>query len=584
MAQARAKLPVMPLFVGRSLLFASLVGWSGVLSWLAFRANGNRIGIDDADIFFAYASNFASGRGIVYSPGIDRVEGYTSTAWMLLSSAMFFLRLDEWGVLGINILLLAATFHVSLRLIDHFAPESRSRLLVKSLFLAILSSSLGFVSWATITLMDTGLWILLVVGMAFPLFVNNLQKHVLVLSGIAFFVAPLARPEAFLLAPIILLLLIVKRRSQGISRLGIISLAVAFVSSAVGLTIFRLVYFGLPFPNTFYAKVSPSPLYNLYEGFKYLARFLSENPFASIALVIAVYILFALVYGTFSQRVRRPIHLVGIPTKSVFFLILLIFVMLAIPVVSGGDHFGLYRFFQPSMLFLAILCSLVIAQILFLVDRHFVSQKLSPAKVHKAVGVVLTFSWLIAFGFTPNWGFAISQGSPIAHEFQIAESGRGAGEQLRTVFSADGISLPRVGVITAGGVARTYGGPIVDLMGLNNREIALYPGDRLGVKNHAAFEKDVFFRLSVDFLLTSPFSSFSNDVLKGLFVDPRFVKTWRYGTLVNQANSEAISGFYSSDFLDSAAVEKNFVFIEDAIFDSQLERWLRVDDQSESTR
>ncbi len=41
----------------------------------------------------------------------------------------------------------------------------------------------------------------------------------------------------------------------------------------------------------------------------------------------------------------------------------------------------------------------------------------------------------------------------------------------------------------------------VDLMGLNNPRMAHAPGDRRGFKNHAAFNRDVFFAIAPDLVI-----------------------------------------------------------------------------------
>ena len=89
--------------------------------------------------------------------------------------------------------------------------------------------------------------------------------------------------------------------------------------------------------------------------------------------------------------------------------------------------------------------------------------------------------------------------SNITHEFDIAENGREKGNYLNQLF-AD-FDLPRVGVVTAGGIKFTYNGQVIDLLGINDIEIAHHDGDRKGVKNHASFNKEVFYRKEPDIVL-----------------------------------------------------------------------------------
>ena len=62
---------------------------------------------DDAFISFRYARNLAHGHGLVFNPGLERVEGYTNFLWVVLLATLdrFGIR-PEWGA---NLLSLTAT-------------------------------------------------------------------------------------------------------------------------------------------------------------------------------------------------------------------------------------------------------------------------------------------------------------------------------------------------------------------------------------------------------------------------------------------------------------------------------------------
>ena len=70
------------------LLLAIVTAVSG--SWLSqHQLNQPLTGIDDANIFFIYASNLADGEGLVYNRGGERVEGFTSLLWMIICAFGF---------------------------------------------------------------------------------------------------------------------------------------------------------------------------------------------------------------------------------------------------------------------------------------------------------------------------------------------------------------------------------------------------------------------------------------------------------------------------------------------------------------
>ena len=81
---------------------------------------------------------------------------------------------------------------------------------------------------------------------------------------------------------------------------------------------------------------------------------------------------------------------------------------------------------------------------------------------------------------------------------------------------------PSVGVIVAGGFALGYHGPVIDLMGLNTVAMGHSPAPRVGFRDHAAFDPEVFFTLSPDIVLLSLWSPqrpdwFEFPMLSGVF-------------------------------------------------------------------
>src|SRR5262245_27115579 len=72
----------------QALMLVSVLGLAIVASAVAFVAVDQPLtGVDDANIFLVYARNLASGHGLVYYPGGERVEGFTSLAWVLVCAA-----------------------------------------------------------------------------------------------------------------------------------------------------------------------------------------------------------------------------------------------------------------------------------------------------------------------------------------------------------------------------------------------------------------------------------------------------------------------------------------------------------------
>ena len=151
-------------------------------------------------------------------------------------------------------------------------------------------------------------------------------------------------------------------------------------------------------------------------------------------------------------------------------------------------------------------------------------------------------------------------------EFTAASDGQRAGAVLSR--AVDGSApAPTVGVIAAGGLAWTYPGRVVDLLGLNWTEMAHAPGSREGVRHgHGAFQPEVFWRYAPDILVlefpqatrriaseTELRTDFALEVLKGLPASARFAQAYTAGCLSD--GGEVVSGYFSRSWLARAEPE-----------------------------
>ena len=476
-------------------------------------------GIDDANIFFTYAQNFAQGDGFIYYQGGERVEGFTSLLWTIICSLCFLVTAHpEPLLLGINIAFLSGTITLAIRFLNTVnATKTNSH----KLPLIILPLSLWawcllnpkFVVWATVTLMDLGLWCFALTAgtLAFaraattagPLSPSTSYS----LSGYLA-LALLTRPEAMLLGLVWLAGLMSCRHvtrqlstvdasvstTQSI-RLGIgecRTIGLAYLLILGSLTGFRLLYFGYPLPNTFYAKVSPNLFYNLKLGLGYLRGFFFDQFWAVVCCTIIGLRTCRLLAGSMGKlRAPRWLPQPG-NSLAIDFIAFTTTASIGATILTGGDHFALYRFFQPiwPMLFIAG----------FFPFFFWIATRLSTQPKWSRLLLYLILLSTFYYSQQPWWNHVSSN---IQHEFDLARGGRELGEELNALLPAEKkISL---GIITAGGIGYRYQGPRLDLMGLNNVEMGHSPGDRRGNKNHAAFNSNVFFQLSPD------------------VVDPRFV-------------------------------------------------------------
>lgn len=520
-----------------------------------------RTGIDDANIFFTYAENLASGNGITYGQNGERVEGFTSLLWMLLCAVMFIMGWNEWGVFACSFLLFAGTQFLILRAIrDDFTSEASGRLLpLQILYLVLVLLSPAYATWMTITLMDTCLWSFTVAAMAVFLVSPPQSKTVWGLASLPFVLAPAVRPEALLIAPVFLGLLWLRCLATGVRHATRLCLLIAglCVVGVLGSTLFRMSYFGYPFPNTYYAKVSPSLAYNLREGKLYLRGFVLSGPLIGLFLLL-LGVQCASWIGQLMDKVRHSgVTALIKPSMSAAVAVGLgACSLLLVPVLTGGDHFALFRFFQPAypLICLAVILALKELQkngqagaLRFLEWKWWRERFFMGGAVSLVVGY-----WVFAYASDCSWS-SMRWGSPLSIEFRIVKGGVETGARLNRLFR-DTAPRPSVGVMAAGSIGRTYEGKILDIFGLNSSYIAHFKGDRKGKKNHAAFEREAFYGVEPDILLALRPSA-TNDpgvvCLKGLLEDPRFTGRWRYGT-VSRGDSpgEVMTLFVRNTFVE----------------------------------
>lgn len=458
-------------------------------------------GVDDANISLVYARNLAAGHGCVYHPGGERVEGFSCPLWVLVAAAFFrFTAQPELPLLVFNILAVSLALAGCVSLLDRISSEKRERWTVFSLasllLLAWCCAGPAYACWTLVTLMETGLWSALLV-LATVLCLERaagspFRGQRALLAAVAGLLV-LCRPEGMLWSFSLALLFAAIVFLRGGLRLALregLPVLLTCGGTVAALTVFRMAYFGYPLPNTYYAKVSPDRSYNLVNGWEYFRGFLDFHSLLLPLLLLAgACVIFFGVRLLLAWRSRSDSPaLPGLLPAAVAGALL---VGLLIPVLEGGDHFGAYRFYQPVWPLVALPACLLIARL----ESRWTSRLSSPRGL---------FAWAAArLGLAVLLGFALHDAGTtpwkdltrmkLHQEFALAAEGRDWGTALNRILPADG-GRPRVGAIAVGGIQYTYDGEIFDLMGLNNVAMAHSPGDRKGIKNHAAFSKEVFYQ------------------------------------------------------------------------------------------
>jgi hypothetical protein len=528
------------------------------------------LGCDDAYIYFVYVKNFVHGYGFVYNPGGEKVEGFTSLLWVLISS-LFYLFTAHFQVLLIilNIFLVSYALYKLVAFIDKYYVAVHPRIISYSslFFLLILFIVKGYLDWTVFSLMESGLWsCLLIVLSVFLLEVaagemkttkQNLSFSIL--TGLLV----ITRPESFLWGFIFLFIYgILFYRNVKSVRASFRLLTVPllfFIGCIVALVSFRMYYFGYPFPNTYYAKVSSDKIYNFKEGIVYIAKFVYVYPFYFLSIVVAILYILNLIYLYFKDRngFFRIERLLSIQYVNAF----LILISLVIPIVNGGDHFSLFRLFQPVVpLFILPLFNPIFI-------NYIKSFSFSKARL-SFILIIVVLVPLIYLMNMPKY-MADVEKTPykvsLLNDFSFADLYKKESLVLNHFFDFN--PKPSIGRIWAGGYAFTYDGPTVDLMGLNNTIMAHAQAKKVGLKNHAAFNKDAFYKLSPDLLNgtrvtdtihfelpenRSDFDkSFEYEVFKGIYHDDRFKQGYTPVIISKSGDQFHYFTYVRNDYIDS---------------------------------
>jgi arabinofuranosyltransferase len=516
--------------------FLPLFAVAFLLTAVAFVYLGRpKTGIDDGCIFLTYAGHIAQGEGFVFNTGGEKVEGFTSLLWVLVCSLFYKVFSAPEVPLMIFLMLLAtATLTVVYTELEKtVAQENKDfseRWLFFSFVLFLLCIGFSWFTWAVLTLMENGLWNFLLLTSAVLVLKMYRTGHLTLLQKTSLVGASalllLTRPEALLWCALFALSIAIAEWQKRRKFLFTLIFAATQLVTAFLLTQFRKSYFGYPLPNTYYAKVSHNRLYNLKEGIDYLISFLTGFNFliSFLFVLLCVAALFAL------KPKRNDAAKAALRRTPPSFVIATIFILagLGIPLVTGGDHFGSFRFYQGIL----PLFAWGLPAFFWLRNRRAAWSKkfVGNAWVVLAVCAALLFSAKTMLNLKKA-----GTGTQLAFEFYLAQDGRQLGDQLNRIFTEQ---KPSVGMIVVGGFSLHYRGETVDLMGLNNTAMGHSKGERIGIKNHAAFNKEVFYQLNPELLLPRPVvdsaearslylgslqaTNFDNKALKNIFADAEF--------------------------------------------------------------
>ena len=527
------------------------------------------VGVDDANILFVYSKHFAAGEGLVYNIGGERVEGFSSMAWMLLTSVGYLFTEFPYPLfLALNVILLGSVLGYLLHLTEvrygHGSGDARLPVsLAGSMLIVWLVANPSYFLWTTVSLMETGLWSALLIVSAMYLleqcYRETLSAAALRNLSALMALLVLTRPEgiAWVMSFVTLLALIQRSRGDSWAAVlrgaGKVALAAGVVYGA--LIAGRLLYFGFPQPNTYYVKVTPDRLYNLRFGVIYLWQFIQAQPLAVPLIAAAAFSFLRNLVPALTTLFAASGALTG-RRLAEFSLAGIVLVGMLLPVLMGGDIFGAFRFYQPVWpLLILTLFALPLPERLW-----------RPANATVVVAVTLAALVALTYSNLVRWPSLSEDRAYVKHLFQLSERHMLSGQYLHRLFDEYERGLPSLGVSAAGGHKIGYRGEVLDTMGLNYLAMAHHDGDKKGTRGHAAFSKAVWWQNPTDFfeptlcpLKGPPVNRYKEtdnwmyEIYRGMPGDDDFNARYRFVALDVPDTDDRVCGYVSNEWL--AALE-----------------------------
>jgi len=405
---------------------------------------------DDAYISFRYSKHLSEGLGLVWNKA-EPVEGYTNFLWVVLMALGMSLKFPP--EIFSNVLSTLCGLLTLVGLYRFFLSSEKNRLLFATCLILILSLSRSFTAWSTGGLETMFFSALLFYACILQIQVFEGREKYFYLSAFLFALAGLTRPEGIMFACLAMLVNFYYLISKRIHFRSLVLWSLICFSPIFVHFLWRLSYYGYPFPNTFYAKVAGAWWE---QGFNYLKFF---HQHYSIVWFLPL-ILFAFL-SEFKFRI------------GYFFSITLIYLIYILYI--GGDRFE-FRFLIPILSFFYYLLAEGLYQI---------SQKSKKGLCLAAIiglALIATTSLALRKETARKKAYSISRISGIA---KYGDSRARQGKFIKRMIEKG--KLPDDFLIALGGAGAVpyYSElPILDRRGLNDTYIAHLPIENRGVIAH----------------------------------------------------------------------------------------------------
>lgn len=432
---------------------------------------------DDAFTSLRYVQNFVDGNGLVFNIG-ERVEGYTNFLWVLLLSAVSFLA----HALNLNLPLVAQVLSTLFGVLLLVSTYLLAKKIIAKNYSGSIISSLLALSAPAMVLFTTPFIYWSVSGMETPLFVS------LTLLSVYYFIDyeeqgkrnafvivsvlnSFLRPEGMFFFILLMSFKLIKnffsaeefKLSKKIKLSFDSSIKKSLIIYAVPVIayiIFRLLYYGYPFPNTFYAKTEFTTQF-LTRGWNYYINFLEE------------YLLFGLFYvPVLIQLMRSKTN----AKENILIGFALVYTITII--VIGGDVLPVNRFFLTIMPMLFILFINSTTELI----EEFLKGKVNLIAKYSLVIILLAYS---VINYQRNLPVMMEKR---AYETGLVTKMKIYAELLNTVRkdkikikSKNKIKTTSVAMSTIGAFSFYSGARVIDLVGLTDEYVAHNPIEVEGI-------------------------------------------------------------------------------------------------------
>ncbi|HVP15324.1 MAG TPA: hypothetical protein VMS88_07255 [Terriglobales bacterium] len=397
---------------------------------------------DDAFISFRYARNLAAGQGLVFNPG-QRVEGYSNPSWVLLAAAVLRVGGDPERASKIAGLAAGAVaVLLSWLLARRIAPRASGTALFAPWAVALSP----VLARNAVNGLESGFFaLLLTAGVLLAFAEESAWRRVLLVADLA--LLSVTRPEGPLFAALILALRVVLgSRPGGVGRRSAAADLVGWLVLYGAYFIWHLSYFGGPFPNTYYAKMTGG-LPALANGIRYSVDFARDGGgvlFVAIALA--------------------PVAL-GVAGAPLGLTLVVIAAYVAFVCVSGGDWMADYRFYAHVLPLVAASIAAGIAALLALPRP---GRERAVAYVALALVLIATLASMAA----TEAEVAREVMPAVRAHCSLSQNYERLGRWLRQNTAPEAV----IAVSDVGAVAYFSERPILDMFGLIDPHIAHLPG------------------------------------------------------------------------------------------------------------